>query len=271
MQIMIRNCQLVFVVLAVASLLGTACSRKEAPVKEWHAQVNVGYATKAVEVDGDYLHSYWEADDPVMVVYSNGVSYDHVGTLTATPASGVRPTGATLAGTVLGIYGVGSHFDLYYPRISRTYDDQGGTEESVSSNFSYFVAGTTVTAVSGQELTLTPAVFQPCQAYLKLLLEREDHTPINYTQVRFSNGRTNGTLLRSQSSPNAAPSYGNIFVNPTGSTATGEVFLAVHDDTDAADEYTITAWISGTQFKKSITVHLEDGHYYTGTVTMVQE
>lgn len=250
---------------ALAVLLSGSCSHKEeAPAMQWHVSVEAG-ATKALSIVGDQLSTYWVSTDKVAVVSST----DIVGTLDVAP-NAMDNTQAALSGNVWGIYDVGDDFELYYPTVARTYVGQKGTLADLSANFTFLKASTSVTAVSGRDLTMAPAYFTHCAAYCHFTFTNASNgdapiTGIKTVQVASQNNHTTRLV-----SVDGTVTEGEIQVNPNAPYPS-EVYFAIHDAQAGVEKYRIYVTDSADYiFRGYFEQNIEDGHFYECTLSLSQ-
>lgn len=248
---------------AAMIVLMAACTRKEdMAAREWHVSMEVGESTKAISLAGNTLSNYWVVNDNVAVVSSS----DIVGNLTVETVNAMDNKRASLVGNIWGVYDVGDNLGLYYPTVARDYWGQVGTLANLS-NYAFLTANTTVTAVSGRELTLSNAVFSHCQAFCHLTLRRSsDNALIDVKSVRLFS--LENKIVRRVSAAGAV-TYGEIQLDINPSNIDGEVYFAIHDDLGGVAHYTIEVYDSGNHgYRGYYTQYIQDGHLYTTTLTL---
>lgn len=175
--------------IAVAAVVMTACSSEndmmtdpvvdnpsETP-RTWQVTINAGPAeTRAISVGGNTgkaLFTNWNTGDKVQVLKGT----TSVGTLTATESTG-NSAYAVLTGELTGTFAVDDELTLCYHSASFDYTGQKGTMADVSTNKSYLMATSTVTAInagsgdinsSGSgKLIMSDAAFTAEQAYVDI-------------------------------------------------------------------------------------------------------
>lgn len=262
---MMKQFRTVSALLALTALLICSCSRKEeAPATQWHVSVEAG-STKALSVVSNTLNTYWVSTDKVAVVSST----DIVGTLDVAP-NAMDNTQAALSGNIWGIYDVGDDLDLYYPTVARAYIGQKGTLADLSARFTYLTATTSVTAVSGKNLTLAPAYFTHCAAYCHFTFTNASYgdtpiTNIKSVQVASLNNETTRSV-----DANGTVHNGEIQVNPDAPYPS-EVYFAIHDEHAGVEKFRIYVTNSSDYiFRGFFEQNIQDGHFYEQTLSLTQ-
>lgn len=114
-------------------------------------QAEKGVDTKALNLDGNTLTAYWTNTDKVKVYKSGTYLCD----LDVTPASGDKPTIATLTGTTTAQLSVNDDLVLMIPRTTWDYTGQDGTISSISNSYAYATSTVTVKTKEGSDNTIT--------------------------------------------------------------------------------------------------------------------
>ncbi len=238
---------LISAVFALAS-----CSEKiEQPETElvsskkiYSVTVNAGKAaTKALADAGTSLTATWTAGDAVDVQYGGS----SVGTLTA--ASDGPST--KLTGTITGSFSGGETLELRYR--SNAYTAQGGTLDYIASNCDYSTATVTITAVSGDNLTISDAAFTSQQAITKFTLLKPDGTsPLSAGSIIIT----------------AAGLEGNK-ITVTAVDPLDEVYIAMANSSGEKKEYLfiITEAGTGTMYFATKKANLVNEKYYATSLT----
>ena len=276
--------------IAVAALTMTACSSESdsdvtaTPSQEkpsenagqatgtWQVTINAGPAdqTRAISVGGNsgqVLYTNWDSNDKVQVVKGGEV----IGTLEATPSTG-NSAYAVLKGTLTGTFAVGDELTLCYHSATFDYTKQKGTLADVSTNASYLMATSTVTAINASEgditssgsgkLTMSDAAFEPQQAYLDITFTDDLGNPYDITKLEiFSTGdKLVSTKYINNDVTNYATSVNPLTVTPA--SATNHFFLALRDEKGASNTYYFTATTAYGELTYIQDLNLVNGHYY---------
>lgn len=247
-----------FAAVVAAGIVGVSCTGfdVELPgkIQEEHPQQKEGVytltltaykgaPTKALTeaTDGKTIQSTWETSDVVKVYREN----TELGTLH--PLEGGSTT-ATLTGEVTGA-SEGDALTLKF--CSENYASQDGTLEYIATHCDYATATVTVTAVSGNAITTTPASFESRQAIVKFTLKKADGAAeLAAKQFLFNDGSITYTV---KPSPAASTLYVAI-------PAFGDRTITL--SAQAADGY--------YDFTKS-GVSFENGKYYRVTVSLTKQ
>ncbi len=225
-------------------------------------------ATKALEEAGKNINATWGASD-VVKVCKNG-SATAIGTLTPLTTGSAD---ASLTGTVtLTGVSVGDKLDLIFPRETWSYEGQTGTLAGIAENFDYATATVTVSAINGENLKTSDAEFVNQQAIVKFtIFDSSDNSLRDVKSLTIS--AASGKLVKSYavSDDSYTPVYGDIVVTP--SSATSEFYVALRNNSAAADTYTLTAnydnFTNYTYVKSGVT--FAKGQYRAINVKMTKE
>lgn len=193
--------------------------------------------TKALDlVSGtpDHLDAYWRNTETV-TVYKDGTL---LGTLNVTPGGGVKPTVASLSGTITtsGL-AVGNELTLLIPRDSWDYSGQTGVAPSadgpLATNFDYAMATVTVRTIVGSTVTTTSATFTNQQSIYRFSFAAGSALSVKSIIVSAAKGQ----LVRSRAySGSWTPTFGSLTVMP--GTATDEpLYVSLRNESTAADTY----------------------------------
>lgn len=205
--------------IAVTAMTMTACSsenevtvtpsnEKPAETRTWQVTINAGPAeTRAISVGGNSgkaLYTNWDTNGEVEVVKGGAV----VGTLKTTPSTG-NSAYAVLNGTLTGTFAVNDVLTLCYHSATFDYTGQVGTLADVSTNKSYLMATSTVTAInvtegnitssgSSGKLTMSDAAFTAQQAYLDITFTDDGGNPYAITKLEITTSK--GKLVKTKDS-----------------------------------------------------------------------
>ena len=196
--------------------------------------------TKGLNLDGSRLDSYWKAGE-VVKVFKGGSS---LGTLTVAPGSGEKPVDATLSGeiNVAGL-AVNDQLTLLYPRDTWDYTGQVGTLAGIESNQAFAVATVTVASISGTGTgtvtTTDKASFDNQQSIYRFGFKSGG----SYFEIKdFTVSATSGQLVQSISWKSSAwtPTFGSITVTPASRPGDDLYYVALRNESTAADTYSFT-------------------------------
>jgi len=248
-----------FAAVVAAGIVGVSCTGFDVDlpekIEEEHPQQKEGVytltltaykgaPTKALTeaTDGKTIQSTWETSD-VVKVYKGS---DCLGELH--PATGGSAS-TELTGELTTAPSVSDELTLTF--CSKDYASQDGTLEYIANNCDYATATVTVTAVSGNAITTTPASFESRQAIVKFTLKKtEGGTELAATQFLFNDGSVTYTVTPSPAASTlyvAIPAFGDRTITLSAQAADG-----YYDFTQ-----------SGVSF--------ENGKYYRVTVSLTKQ
>ena len=248
-----------FAAVVAAGIVGVSCTGfdVELPekIQEEHPQQKEGVytltltaykgaPTKALTeaTDGKTIQSTWETSDVVKVYKENTL----LGELR--PATGGSAS-TELTGDLTTPPSQGDELTLTFS--SENYASQDGTLAYIATHCDYATATVTVTAVSGNAITTTPASFESRQAIVKFTLKKtEGGTELAATQFLFNDGSVTYTVTPSPAASTlyvAIPAFGDRTITLSAQAADG-----YYDFTQ-----------SGVSF--------EDGKYYRVTVSLTKQ
>lgn len=210
-----------------------------------------GGTTRALAVEGTALNAIWTAGDVVNVA-KNGTN---IGTLTA-KTDGVE---TALEGTLAGPFSTTDILTLSY--LSPDYTGQDGTLEYIAAHCDYAIAQVSISSVSGGELVTSPAVFENQQSITSISFT-DGTNSLQPTSVTISSA--SGKLVQKYQSGSAL--YGDLTVTP-GSAC----FVAMRNESGASDTYTFTATVGSDTYTGTKSATLENGNYYSTTVTLSKD
>ena len=202
-------------------------------------QANKGEAdTKALDLvnDGKTLNAYWKDTEKVKV-FKDGTL---LGTLDVTPASGEKPTSATLSGPVTteGLK-AGNALTLIFPSKNWTYIGQVGTLASIETDYDYATATVTIDTVDGANQTITTtasANFLNQQSIYRFGF-KDGETYID--PKSFSVSATSGKLVQDLiwSASAWTPIYGGLTVTPASAPGDHFYYVSIRNDQTTDDTY----------------------------------
>lgn len=203
-----------------------------------------GAPTKALTeaTDGKTIQSTWETSDVVKVYRGS----DCLGELR--PATGGSAS-AELTGDLTTAPSKGDELMLTFS--SQNYASQTGTLEYIANNCDYATATVTVTTVSGNTITTTPASFESRQAIVKFTLKKADGVAeLAATQFLFNDGSVTYT------------------VKPTSAAST--LYVAIPAFSNQMITLSAQAEDGYYDFSQS-GVSFENGKYYRVTVSLTKQ
>lgn len=202
-------------------------------------QANKGEAdTKALDLvnDGKTLNAYWKNTEKVKV-FKDGTL---LGTLDVTPASGEKPTSATLSGTVTTAgLDAGNALTLFFPSKNWTYIGQVGTLASIETDYDYATATVTIDTVDDVNHTITTtasANFLNQQSIYRFGF-KDGETYID--PKSFSVSATSGKLVQDLiwSASAWTPIYGGLTVTPASAPGDHFYYVSIRNDQTTDDTY----------------------------------
>ena len=203
--------------------------------------------TKALDLvnDGNTLNAYWKNTETVKV-YKEGTL---IGNLAVAPASGEKPLTATLSGTFDNVSGlaVGNSLTLIIPRESWNYTGQVGTLASIETNYDYAIASVTIATVDEVNRTITTnnANFANQQSIYRFGFKvGEDYvTPSDFT-ISTQNGKL--VSVRTLSGSEWTSTLGSVNVVPTSNPSDFFYYVALRNESTAADKYYFQLHVSNS-------------------------
>ncbi len=221
--------------------------------------------TKALDYN---LNATWGANDEVKVCLDGSAT--PVGALTPkTPGSAET----VLEGTIdLTGISAGDKLDLIFPSSDWSYEGQDGTLEKLASDYDFARAEITVAEVNGTSLVASDASFTNEQSLVKFtILDKSTNSLLDIKSLTIS--AASGKLVKSYAVADDAytPVYGDIVVTP--SSVASEFYVALRNNSGAADTYTLTAIDNNghnyTYIKNEVT--FANGNYKAVNVKMSKE
>ena len=266
------------ILAAIAGAAFVSCQKETNPEptepeltgKTYTLTVNATKAagTKALAFDGANLVTSWAATDEVKVCKHGSATA--IGTLLP-KTTGSASTSISGSITLTDV-NVGDKLDLIFPNTNWTYEGQDGTLATLASSFDFARAEVTVSNISGSDLTASAATFTNEQSLVKFTIYDAAHNSLMDVQS-LTISAASGKLVKSYAVSGDAytPVYGDIVITPAA--ATSEFYVALRNNSGAADTYTLTAQKS--QFKNYTFVKsgvtFANGHYKAVNVKMTEE
>ncbi len=266
------------ILAAIAGAAFVSCQKETNPEptepeltgKTYTLTVNATKAagTKALAFDGANLVTSWAATDEVKVCKHGSATA--IGTLLP-KTTGSAST--SISGSItLADVKVGDKLDLIFPNTNWTYEGQDGTLATLASSFDFARAEVTVSNISSSDLTASAATFTNEQSLVKFTIYDAAHNTLMAVQSLMISA-SSGKLVKSYAVSGDAytPVYGDIVITPAA--ATSEFYVALRNNSGAADTYTLTAKLN--QFKNYTFVKsgvtFANGHYKAVNVKMTEE
>ena len=240
-------------------------AREEKPVAVRDSVILTLEAGKGVNTKGlgltdgnQTLNAFWKSDEKVYVFASGS---DPIGTLTATPKSDA--TKATLRGSISATgLEVGQALTLLFPRVTWSYDNQGGTLSSIASNFDYARTQVTIESIESDQITTTKSTtFENQQSIYRFGFRYgTDEGPTIRTKTLLLTSNQN-KLAKTVNAITGANTYFAAGVPMTIelSTANELIYVAIRNDNKStADTF-------------SFTIYDADGATYKGSKVIPQD
>jgi len=249
-----------FVVLLVLYVSIVACSSDEQPENVTPSEVYLTLTinatknpsaalTRALSIgeNTNSLTATWSSSDKVLVYKSGGT--EPICTLSVAPLEN-NPSEATLTGEVSADNLDNGDNTLTLKYLSPDYSDQDGTLDYIAQHCDYAVADVSATKTNESVTVADPANFINQQAIVKFVLVGEtDAAVLNVKSLNISSTNFNQTISRTDYSKD--PFY-----------------VAIPNESDAADTYTLTATVDGIPSEipikvKRAGVTFEKGKFYS--------
>lgn len=226
-----------------------------------------GINTKALALDTsgekDQLNAFWKSGEKVYV-FASGT--DPIGTLTATPTSDA--TKATLRGSISATgLEEGQALTLLFPRATWSYDNQGGTLNSIESDFDYARTQVTIESIeSGQITTTKSTTFENQQSIYRFGFR---YGAIDGPTIRTKTLLLTSNQIKLAKTVDAKTKEKTYF--ESGEPMTVELSTALTADQAAAHELIYVAILNGNTTQDdtfSFTIYDSDGATYRGSKTI---
>lgn len=248
-----------FAAVVAAGIVGVSCTSLDVElpgkIQEEHPQQKEGVYTLTLKAykgaptkalaeatDGKTIQSIWETSDVVKVYRGS----DFLGELH--PAKGGSAS-TELTGNLTTAPSQGDELTLTFS--SENYASQNGTLAYIAAHCDYATATVTVTAVSGNAITTTPASFESRQAIVKFTLKKTvGEAELAATQFLFNDGSITYTV--------------------TPSPAASTLYVAIPAFSDKTITLSAQAADGYYDFTQS-GVSFENGKYYRVTVSLTKQ
>jgi len=260
--------------VSLALGLGASCTPTEEPgtqtesPRTWQVAINAGpeVGTRAVSVggnNGQTIYTNWDQGDKVRVVKSDGTQLEQ---LSADVSAG-NTAYATLTGTLTGTFSVGEVLSLYYHEAKLDYTGQNGTVSSVSANYSFLDASSTVKEVDagGGFLKMSDAAFSHRQAFFQLRFVDNDNNPLLLESLGiYADG---GKLVMTKPLVgDATYATAGVPLTIAPASATDQLFFALRDENGASNTYHFKAVIGSEEYNFERDLNPQSGHFYLGMI-----
>ena len=209
-----------------------------------------GY-TRAISLsdDGMSINTAWQTSDVVTVFKDNWQS--KIGELNPHPEkvpAGSSPQRTKLEGFITyNNLKAGDALNLIYPRPDWNYTGQKGTIEDISKNFDYITTNINVVYIDANDtqnpVYSTTALFGKAQqTIVRFTLLKADGTALPVPELSIT---TAGNQLVKACSLNgtATEKGGALVITPA--SATNVFYVAIRNDNEGSDQYTLTANVDG--------------------------
>lgn len=240
--------------LAFAGFIGAACSSDDeqnstATLTLTAVKGNYNGSTRALSYDATKgIVTTWATTDKVAIYNSGWAS--KIGDLSPMKDSQNHIT--KLDGNVSSAgLKIGDRTELIMPRTTWSYDGQNGTLATISSTYDYAIASAQVTFIDqNKKLFASDALFKTQQAIVRYIIKQggTELPVVSMTIVAAS-----GKLVKSRSLDGTSVEYGGIEVTPA--SATNVLDVAIRNDNEEADTYTLTVKTSDNKIYSSTSPH----------------
>ena len=207
--------------------------------------------TRAISLsdDGMSINTAWQTSDVVTVFKDNWQS--KIGELNPHPEkvpAGSSPQRTKLEGFITyNNLTAGDALNLIYPRPDWNYTGQKGTIEDISKNFDYITTNINVVYIDANDtqnpVYSTTALFGKAQqTIVRFTLLKADGTALPVPELSIT---TAGNQLVKACSLNgtATEKGGALVITPA--SATNVFYVAIRNDNEGSDQYTLTANVDG--------------------------
>lgn len=263
------NIKFLSLLLIVAGMISSCTSSdgiiESTPINgQWKVSIDATTetdATRAISVGGNNgitLYANWDSGDEVEVVKDGAI----VGTLTA-EITGNNSANAKLNGSLSGTYSVGDELTVFYRHANVDYTGQKGTIGDASTKYAYMKGTTTVSKVDGsnQYLDMSYVSFNYMQLFLNLTFQDNAGNEIKVKKLTMK--AASGKMVKSIALDGTKTYFTDddpLIVTPD--VPSSHLFIAMHNDHDATDEYTyIIEDENGQSFIKTVNKYLDEKKY----------
>lgn len=255
--------------LVVAGVLLYSCSKDEEhqSLKSFSTEAvrdlsdGGGVTTRGLEQTGSTIKAVWKASDKVYAFPEK--SSVSIGTLS--PVADRLGTERTKLDGSLNSTGlkVGDYLNFVTPRDVWDYTGQLGTLADIESKYDYAQARVYITEISANGMKGSTANFSTEQALIRFTIKGADGALMNIPSLTISAAGKKLVTGYTLSGGVFTPSYGDLTITPA--SATSEMYVALRNDTEGSDTYTLLTTVggisynytcSGVTFKKSTSYHV---------------
>ena len=261
------------VALVMAGMLLSSCSKDEKNpfVKSFSTEAirelsdDGGATTRGLEREGSTIKAVWKASDKVYAFPDN--SSKSIGTLSPM-ADKVGSERTKLDGSLnsTGLK-VGDYLNFVTPRDVWDYTGQVGTLADIESKYDYAQARVYITEISANGMKGSTANFSTEQAIIRFTIKGADGALMNIPSLTISAAGKKLATGYTLSGGVFTPSYGDLTITPA--SATSEIYVALRNDTEGSDTYTLLTTVNGNAYNYTRSgVTFKKGTPYHVTVTM---
>jgi hypothetical protein len=209
--------------------------------------------------------SLWDENDVIQVYRAGTASW--VGTME--PAKTDVPT-TELVGTFTGDVSAGETLDMYIPSADIDYTGQNGLLESMT-NYAHMTAQVQINRIEGGNVYTNDVTFTGKESYNRFrFTDKEDgmRLPVEKLTIQAASGKL---LLRKPLTPTAEDPivYGDLVITTEKKNGAypNEVYVAMHNDLGAKDNYTFTIVSGGYVYASSpVNNNFKDTKYTLASV-----
>lgn len=221
--------------------------------------------TRGLTQDGTTIKAVWKADDKVYA-YPDG-SNKSIGTLS--PKADQLGTERTKLDGTLNSSGlkVGDYMNFLMPREEFSYTGQVGTLTDIEKKYDYAQSKVYITEIGTNSMKGSTAKFTSAQSIIRFTIKGADGKLMNIPNLTISAAGKKLVTSRSMSGGTFSAVYGDLEITPA--SATSELFVALSNDKEDGDTYTLLTTIgTGKYTYTRSNVTFKKGQCYHVTVTM---
>lgn len=241
--------------LAFAGFIGAACSSDD----EQKSTATLTLAVTKKNYDsGTRAISYVNPSDPTKGITTTWATTDKVAVYSSGWAGKIgdlSPMEGKTEGNKTKLDGnvspdnltIGERTELIFPRTTWSYADQDGTLATISSKYDYAIASAQVTFIDqNNKIYASDALFKTQQAIVRYIIKQGGtELPV----VSMTIVAANGKLVKSRSLDGTSVEYGGLEIKPA--SATNVLDVAIRNDNEEADTYTLTVKTSDNKIYSS--------------------
>ena len=224
-----------------------------------------GTTTRGLEREGSTIKAVWKTTDKVYAfpdkssvsIGSLSPMADKVGTERTKLDGNLNSTGLK----------VGDYLNFVTPRDVWDYTGQVGTLADIESKYDYAQARVYITEISDNGMKGSTANFSTEQAIIRFTIKGADGASMNIPSLTISAAGKKLATGYALSGGTFTPSYGDLTITPA--SATSEIYVALRNDTEGSDTYTLLTTVGGNAYNYTRSgVTFKKGTPYHVTVTM---